>query len=47
VNIVPLDGQRSSGQIVASGKLPIGSMLETEQRGIEEQDKHHDRPECP
>lgn len=31
VNIVPLDGQRSSGQIVASGKLPIGSMVEVEQ----------------
>lgn len=37
VNIVPIDGQRSSGQIVASGKLPIESILETEQIQKKEQ----------
>ena len=34
VNIVPLDGQRSSGHIVASGKVPLQSVFE----GREEKD---------
>ena len=36
VNIVPLDGQRSSGQIIASGKVPIQPVKSSLARGTEQ-----------
>lgn len=39
VNIVPLDGQRSSGQIIASGKVPFGSIFGKEETGGNAEDK--------
>ena len=38
VNIVPLDGQRSSGQIVASGKVPIQALESRAQGGSQAAD---------